>query len=891
MDYKNAWNKLCKLLITSVCCSLFVHMAIAAEKPQVLIWGKDASLNASFAKYLAGRQFDTRYVQVAELAALRPRGGELLLIVAPAACPPESRLAISRYVQAGGKIALAGAGGFNYAPRPEKAVNVVDMNRQGSYRWVKPVRTRPNASVDQEKMTGTVDPWGNAAVEVATPRRGMRDVMLHANIAPFAGSRRSVLCFNARGNAYMDLLAVEVVDREQRKWYGFVPLDTVWKQVALSFADLVPEGYNNKETPYPLLDPAAVRAISIGTNMMTVWREKPMRFSLSAISLAENATGFYTPTSALSRLAIPFLENDMKAPAWTYNPFADAIPLKGIKAFIPANAVHHGEPVSVNLGNAWECPAPYRPHPGTKTGTDTKGDYQVFLRNPVRCIPLLVAGNGKAAGELRLHEASGASEVLFGVEPQALINNAHLAGLLADAMHYSLMPKILSANVNTAINAPYQPVLSVLVQNPSAERVKIRLNASIGNNVLQGQKADEVAASSVQKITITLNDVPANFNPVYFTSRITLQAGAHIDVLQDTIDVKSAMLATFSHLATLQEQYPDGRYTHHYFGDAYGVRAIMAYINTRLEATGDLTPQETRIYESGRRFCQMLEQRQNADGSLPMGYSEHSGGYNVADGGQIVLSLAQVAAFRSIPDWKKNMLPVCDRFLHWAETFYISDTVFHRLAEHLPKGDSTRILPGLYGLGMSGRRRVESGPSWVLSDIIACQYLMAQLRESSQYRQIAQRNSRFYLSKNYPAAGYYQAEALCWAWLAETDPALRKKIAARLEEEFLPVLLKGAEGDMYTLGGRNTLKALPLLYYQRQLGRDSAPLRAVLLKYIWAFASTQGALSVEHFADAFPKAIHGESLAAAKYLELSSLWAMELLHPGSTVTGMGIHNN
>ena len=37
----------------------------------------------------------------------------------------------------------------------------------------------------------------------------------------------------------------------------------------------------------------------------------------------------------------------------------------------------------------------------------------------------------------------------------------------------------------------------------------------------------------------------------------------------------------------------------------------------------------------------MLADRQTEDGKLPMGYLEHSDGYNVADGGQITLAIAQ----------------------------------------------------------------------------------------------------------------------------------------------------------------------------------------------------------------------------------------------------------
>lgn len=52
-----------------------------------------------------------------------------------------------------------------------------------------------------------------------------------------------------------------------------------------------------------------------------------------------------------------------------------------------------------------------------------------------------------------------------------------------------------------------------------------------------------------------------------------------------------------------------------------------------------ITPKE--IEDCAFRFYDMLADRQTEDGKLPMGYLEHSDGYNVADGGQITLAIAQ----------------------------------------------------------------------------------------------------------------------------------------------------------------------------------------------------------------------------------------------------------
>jgi len=64
---------------------------------------------------------------------------------------------------------------------------------------------------------------------------------------------------------------------------------------------------------------------------------------------------------------------------------------------------------------------------------------------------------------------------------------------------------------------------------------------------------------------------------------------------------------------------------------------------------------------------------------------------------------------------------------------------------------------------------------------------------------------------------------------------------------------------------------------------NSASLRAVLLKYIWAVGSESSCNAIGSFTRAFPKPVHGESLAATKYAALSALWCIEMLQPESTL--------
>ena len=68
----------------------------------------------------------------------------------------------------------------------------------------------------------------------------------------------------------------------------------------------------------------------------------------------------------------------------------------------------------------------------------------------------------------------------------------------------------------------------------------------------------------------------------------------------------------------------------------------------------------------------------------------------------------------------------------------------------------------------------------------------------------------------------------------------------------------------------------------RLFGDDGA-MRAVLLKYIWSFASPSYVNSMDNLSKNMPRPVHGESIGAAKYAALSAIWAIELLKPGSTL--------
>ena len=839
------------------------------DKKKIAIYGNELKgLAKKINRSVNG--FETKHLTRAGLNAVSAADGQLLLLSGSTPLPPESRIAINRYLSAGGNVIVIGDKGFDYAPQATDEVPLVKFSDRSSYQINRKEKELPGY---REKATikVTTSPDNKEALELFTTKKAMHSMMIEISAQDKVKPELSLLTFNAKGSPYMDLLALEIIDHTGKKWYNFTKLTDTWEKYTLSFADFIPEDYNNPNADYPLLRPENNRTISLGVNLLTVWREKEMYWAISCLSLAKNKKDIYAPTSALRPMELPFKENNICFPAWLFDPF-------------------RGERNN------------YSTYPGSKMGSDHNAKYDTKQKRESRIIPILSELSSQKTeqpvGYLELYaggEYKGSAVATFDLPPTVTLKKPESQQALFNIIHYLLeKPKIIATKINTCvINEKILPQLHITVKNPLSQTVRGKLNIEIAGKL--SQNADlTIAPLEVKECYIPLPEIPEDFPFQHFTWQITLKNnGNESDAFCDSVDVKKAMLYAFRHLVRNQQFYSDGRISHHYFGDAYGVRAMFAYLHflqngmNSLKSNDDfqlVTPKE--IEDCAFRFYDMLADRQTEDGKLPMGYLEHSDGYNVADGGQITLAIAQSLPYITDYARKEKYQKLCSRFLNWAETFYIDSIRSAQLKisdpQEFAKGNA---YEGMYGLGEYGRKKVLTGPSWVGADILAVQLCMGALQKDAtriQYQAIARRNANYYVKAVYPASGYYQAEALFWARSVLNDHNLNEIIDNNLKRTFIPPLLKGCENEMYLRGGRCTLNALPLLYYKRNI-QDSPEVRAILLKYIWAFGSESSFGSMKRLSENYPKAVHGESLTVSKYAALSALWAMELLVPGSTL--------
>lgn len=882
--------------------SLFTFLpAILFGQEQILVFGGAFTQSDALKKGLEEKNIQVRDILADDLLKIHPDQGRLLLIGGDNPCPPESRHAISQYLAKGGNLIVAGASSFDYTPKPIHPVAVVDFSNSNDFKIIEPARKPRLASMEQPVIQSIDLPSGTTkGLTFYTKERGMRDVYTQFSIAAESSAVRSVLTFKAKGNHYMDLLALEIKDRDHQRWMAFVPLSLDWENYTLSLADFVPQGWKSAEEMYPLLDPAKVDSLSMGTNLVTVWREKPMAFGIADVALCENETGVYAPTSTLNTLQLPFQENGTASPRWIVDPFFQSHRIAGGVKLISAEDSPFGSVQQTGIQHVSVLANTLAEFAGSLTGTDTKNSYDNRLAREKRAIPLIATDDGRTVARLDIH-AGGiyeqASVAAFGIQPETIVSHSDLRNTLVEVADFILnRPRILKTTINTTAQKNLEnvvPKFIVTVQNPTSQTIKGKLTLDITGIPKKTVEVEIPPRQTLDRI-IQLGEVPVDFSFKIFDWKIALTTPISHDHVQETVDVERSLLEAFIYLVEAQKKYPDGRYSHHYFGDAYGVRAMFAYLDflernpEHLSKNTDLWKKisTSAIRESAIRFCDMLVERQLPSGALPMGYSEHASGYNVADGGQMVLALSQLSRYVKDETKRNAYLNVCHRFMDWAETFYIDEAKADSLKitkpEEYAKGNASA---GLYGLGQAGRSRQETGPSWVLADILAAQTYLAYIDSNDNneaYREIADRNIKFYANARYSAAGYYQAEALFWVWLTSRDESIKAVIAENLATTFLPPLYKGKLNDMYDIGSRSTLRALPLLYYQ-QFIENTGSNRAVLLKYIWSFGSNSSMSAMKNLSSTFPKPVHGESLAVAKYAALSALWAMELLEPGSTL--------
>ena len=176
----------------------------------VVLIGDAFQRSPQLAKSLQAEKVVVASAEASALGQLDAAQTTVVVLAPKKPLPPEARVGLARFITSGGHAVVVGAHAFDYAPRPTRPVPLSRFDNPQGHRVVRPerpaARTAPlRESARVESITG---PDGKAALNFRTHIRGMEDFLVELDVAAVRSPRRSVLQFWAKGDSYMDLLAL-----------------------------------------------------------------------------------------------------------------------------------------------------------------------------------------------------------------------------------------------------------------------------------------------------------------------------------------------------------------------------------------------------------------------------------------------------------------------------------------------------------------------------------------------------------------------------------------------------------------------------------------------------------------------------------------------------------
>ncbi len=723
----------------------------------------------------------------------------------------------------------------------------------------------------------------DAAGFIAAHNRYFRDGSLFLHVDGLKIEPGSdALAFQVSGGADSDLLSVSLTDDTGRQFVSYVPLERDLRTAVLRFADFLalppdaPENcdFSHQERPEKLyssderIAPEKIRSVAVGLSRRHLWWDKGGSFRLGPIYSCNTGLKDGRRSGYAGRFAVPYAAIGAAVPDSAFDPMDGAVRMQGrIKTF----AMPFDNVAKLQVKHGREA-ADRAFAPAVREAAE-------------RRIPLLTDEKGNAAGMVILPadlQNKKQPAALFGLPETAYWQHPELLNEVCSAASYLVKePQILG-------------VLPCLRDQRLAVRVRVH---NPGKSAVSGELTVRVAGlpetvgkmtlppRSRREITLTLPEFPESLDMTIFAWEVVLQTSHGKDIWRDAADARKTAEYLAEHLLQLAETHGDGRFSHHFFADVYGARAL-AVLGLRMN--------RPEWVQAARRMIQGLVSRQTSEGALPMGYGEQKRISWVADNGTAVIAMLDFAAL--FPDLREQYLAAAKRFYLWRESFYMDDARVEKLEKEFGK-DPAHIRRGFYGIGYNdgpfyGKgpkwdavHRVERGSAWVNGISMISLPLYWQMTGDEEILTVARRNLRDYLSSS-PQINFFGAESLCHMYLRMPDAESRTSAEKALREKYLPGLLAGKfDYVLLDKGGRRTLDTLPVLYC-RNSGMENTPgLRAYLMRNLWFAGSPTLPYSVQRVGGFYRHSTHGASIAAARYAgAMSLIWLTELLYPGSTLT-------
>jgi len=780
---------------------------------------------------------------------------ELVVVDGRGPVSPQYRDILGSHLRSGKtpSVIFIGDKAFDYTPLPKNFSRIVDLSDSLSYKVEQDRREMKARFSEIPEIRRIAGPDGKPAVEMSTKSWGAKDTFLKIDVHTPLVPSQTVLQLCAKGNAWMDLLSLEIRDRDGRVWLSFLPVSCEWARYEVSLADFIPQG-RSRDEGYELLRPQDIASVWLGTNLKVIWYEKPTYLALSEIGFCGNAAPFFAPTSRLSKMESPFRWMGTSLPENIYDP-----------AFVRDDPTIVSSTVSSDRNESnWNY-------------ADRESR---IVRLPHGTVEFFATGVRAGAAVALLDKDAPESEI---VDAARLMTRTPMC--IATTMNTS--------KARDGWHSDVVPSFRQIIRNPLPEKVRAKVYTDLGGTIKDSGTVD-LEANGLQERLRQLPAVPEGFPRTIFEWSVAVETPDCRDVFRGSVNLEKALLAALRHLVVNQRSSGDARISNHYFGDAYGVRAIVetVYHARRDPAFLERNAGELKIMgldemlDCAYAWLDMMCDRQDPDGAMPMGYSEPKPSCNVADMGEVTTCVFQMLPFIEDEGRRERYSECFERTVKWMENFYIGDEETVRMvAERWPE-EARKGLNGIgrYGLGTNGGKVRLWAPIWVNELIMPVHCYLAHFGNEEQrefFGPIFRRHSDYMVTQKFSSAHYYHSESSFWHWYVTEDPGRKALILENINETMFGNRFAGVLREPWYGGGREALSGAVLLYYQRMI-EDFAGLRASLLKYYWAYANSESFWSVERFSPCFPKAYHGEGIAASKFAGSGAVMAVEAIWPGAT---------
>ncbi|AQQ70504.1 hypothetical protein SMSP2_00856 [Limihaloglobus sulfuriphilus] len=692
-----------------------------------------------------------------------------------------------------------------------------------------------------------------------------------------------------KGHTQLDILTVRVFDENGQSWVGFAELTSDWDDCQVAFADMLPEGENERAVNQA--DPSKINKIQLGIDSNTVWGEASGSIFISEIKLSSFNRSRYPLSGNIIRYRKLYEKVNADFPDWMFDPLRDSKQVKPEEAYFCNNLFNIEGSMDVS-GTLTALPERYE-----TAGGNPETFIQVIKSHATRRIPFIkmVDSSGIEHSLARLDiysdgDYAGASVALFGL-PESSYQDRRVSLLLQRlAMYMANSPKILdcTTNIKDAGNGKYDFQYRVYVHNPQSDKVKSLFHLDIADGTLSGRTNKTLAAGKITELDINCGGVPEDFPFTKFNITLNMRSAAGNDLLSEDIDIEKTLEKTAKHFIHLQSvNFMDAAYTHWFYGDVYAARMMRAF--------GEYTNNQNYI-NSAMRWAHMIAATQTEDGAFIMGYGMRRRMYFVGDNGSISLAMVQLASHGKEYE-KKLFLDAAEKNFDWIEQFLVTPERSEQLAEEFGENAKGTTV-GYYGIGMVCKDYVTDilpdtefgrpeyrGFSWTLACSMGFRPGLARLTGDSRYLESARGDAVTYIENDLTTTGY-APEGLVWLHEYLYDDQLREEVRKMLVNKFIEGLPNYPERFWLKSGSRQTL-IMPALVYCMHHIENSQRTRAAVLRTVIGLCGDYSPYSMLRVGLNVHKCTfqpaNNESLM---YLRFGAMGLMEVLEPDSTMLKM-----